>query len=69
MIFPTFKIVKCVLGLMILEITNRRNIPRKVHLVEIYKPATLSAKIFVRKFSPKGMTEKYTIIQCFLKQV
>jgi hypothetical protein len=42
----TFKMVKYVLGLMILDITNRRNIPCAVHLVEFHKVAELYGENF-----------------------
>jgi hypothetical protein len=54
MILPTFRIVKCVLGLMILEKLNRRNIPRTVRLVETYKVAAL----FCEKLSLQIFTKR-----------
>jgi len=55
MILPTFKIVKYVLGLMILDIPNRA-----VHLVETHKVAalygeTFSLQIFTQKGSPRNL--------------
>jgi hypothetical protein len=54
MMLPTFKIVKYVLGLMILDIPNRRDIPYTMNLVELHKVAELygenfSLQIFTQK--------------------
>jgi len=54
MILPTFKVVKYVLGLMILDLPYSRNIPRTMHLMELHKLAELygenfSLQIFTQK--------------------
>ena len=46
MMLPSFKIVRYVLCLMILEVPSRRNVPRTMHLVELHKVAAFYGEKF-----------------------
>jgi hypothetical protein len=62
---PTSKSVKYILGLMILDISNRRDITCAMHLVEIHKLAALSGENFsLQIFTQKDHLEIHCNTQC-----